>query len=119
MNNTIDYQELILMEPITLEGEYKTKTIWLNKMELNPGNSQKIYNHCDEGFDWGHSGDGSAQLSLAILLELTQNKRISMILHHIFKNECISTLPKSDFEIKINFGEWLNKHTNKNYMFPE
>jgi hypothetical protein len=119
MNKTIEYQDLISMEPVTLEGEYKTRTVWLNNRQLDPENSLKIYNHCEDGFDWGHSGDGSAQLALAILFELIQNKRISMILHHIFKNEYISTLPKSDFEIKINFGEWLNKHTNKKYMFPE
>ena len=91
----IEYQDLIMMEPISLKGDYETKMIWLNGKELNPEYSQKIYNHSAEGFDWSHTGDGSAQLALAILLELTQNKRISMILHHLFKNDCVSTFPKS------------------------
>jgi hypothetical protein len=119
MNKSIDYQDLIKMEPLKLKGNYKNRKIWLNDEELNPGDSLKIYNHNPKGFDWGQSDDGSAQLALAVLMELTQNKRISMILHHIFKNEIISTLPRADFEIEIDFGEWLNKHTNKNYMFPK
>ncbi len=119
MKKSVEYQDLIMMEPISLKGKYKKRTVLLNDNELNPAESQKIFKHSENGFDWGNSGDGSAQLALAILFKLTQNKRISMILHHIFKNEILSVLPKSDFEIKLNLGEWLNKHTNKNYMFPE
>jgi hypothetical protein len=119
MNNAKEYDDLIMMEPVKLRGDYGTKTVWLNDKELNPEFSQKIYNHSATGFDWSNTGAGCAQLALAILLELTQNKRISMILHHILKNECISTLPRSDFEVKIDIGEWLNKHTSKNYMFPD
>jgi|WetSurMetagenome_2_1015567.scaffolds.fasta_scaffold1177223_1 hypothetical protein len=117
MDEIKEYQGLIMMEPISLKGDYETKMIWLNGKELNPKYSQKIYNHSAEGFDWSNTVDGSAQLALAILLELTQNKRISMILHHLFKNDCVSTLPKCDFEINFDFGEWKNKHTNKNYIF--
>ena len=34
-----------------------------------------------------------------------------MTVYQLFRNR--------DFEINFDFGEWINKHTNKNYMFPE
>ncbi len=119
MDETRIYQDLIMMEPISIKGDFETKKVWLNGKELDPECSRKIYNHSAEGFDWSHAGNGSAQLALAVLMELTGNKRISMILHHLFKNECVSTLPKSDFEVKIDIGKWANKHISKNYMFPK
>ncbi len=119
MNKEKDYHNLITMESIILKGEYNTKIVWINDKELDPAYSQTIYNHSQDGFDWGNCGAGAAQLALAVLLYLTKNKKISMILHHIFKNEFISSSPQSDFEIKINAGEWFYKNLNKDATFSK
>ena len=36
MDELIEYQDLVMMEPISLKGDYETKMIWLNGKELNP-----------------------------------------------------------------------------------
>ncbi|MFH0977368.1 MAG: DUF6166 domain-containing protein [Spirochaetota bacterium] len=119
MKKIDEYHELIMMHPIELKGDYKSKRIWINDKELIPEFSRKLYNHSGDGFDWAHSGSGAAQLALAVLFELTNNKKISMILHHVFKNDYVKNLPPSDFKIKINMGNWFIKQLSKNYMFPE
>ena len=107
MEKNEEYHKLISTEPISIKGEYGTKNVWLNGKQLTPEHSQQIYKHSSNGFDWGHSGDGPSQLALAILLEVTKNKKVSLILHHLFKNDYMLYLPKSDFEISINIGNWL------------
>jgi hypothetical protein len=36
---------------------------------LDPGPSQRLFNHSPDGFEWGYGGSGPAQLSLAMLLD--------------------------------------------------
>ncbi len=119
MEDIKEYSKLIMMEPVALKGNYETKMVWINDKELTPEFSIEIYNHSADGFDWGYSGAGSAQLALAILLELTKNKKLSMILHHVFKNEYISTLSRSDFSVKIDIGEWFYKNIIRSYVLSE
>lgn len=107
------------MDPVTIKGEYDTRIIWLNGKELDPEYSLNIYSHSQEGYDWGHTGDGTAQLALAILLELTANKKISIILHHLFKTDFLSNLSKSDFEITVNAGDWFYKNLSAAWDFLE
>ena len=107
------YDLLTEIKSVTLKGDYNNKTVWLNDKVLSPEYSRKIYMHTADGFDWSNTGEGAAQLALAVLLELSNEKKVSMILHHVFKNECISVLPKSDFEVNINMGEWFSKHIGK------
>jgi hypothetical protein len=116
MITTNEYLLLTMVEPITLKGDYRTKTIWLNGIELNPSSSKTVYVHSESGFDWGHSEEGAAQLALAILLKLTNNRKLSMILHHAFKNDFISNLQKADFKKTINIGAWFYNNINMDYI---
>jgi len=54
-----------------LKGYYPNRTIWLDGKILWPKESQKVYNHSPDGFNWGYGGSGPAQLALAIILKLT------------------------------------------------
>ena len=114
MLQTQEFYKLISMKPIRLNGEFDVKRVWLNHEELSPESSKKIFNHSNNGFDWGNSGPGSAQLALAVLLELTNDKKISMILHHIFKNDYLTNLPKSNFDFVFNAGDWFYKNISRN-----
>lgn len=53
------------------EGKIDDVTGWrveVNGQRLDPGPSLAIANHSPDGFAWGYSGSGPAQLALAILL---------------------------------------------------
>ena len=86
----------------TLKGNFKTREIWLDGKKLNPGPSQKIWNHSPDGFSWGYGGSGPAQLALAIMLKFYE-KDIAVRNHQDFKETHIATLPQSDFDIIIDF----------------
>lgn len=85
-----------------LKGEISTRTVYLDGQYLSPKKSQKIYNHSPDGFAWGYSGSGPAQLALAILLELT-DKETALRIHQEFKRQLIAGLPQTDFETEFNF----------------
>ena len=112
MQNIKEKYDLKALERIKLRGDFATKTVWLNNKELSPEFCKSVYDHSSNGFNWGNSCPGSAQLALAILFELTDDKRTSMILHHVFKNEILVRLPASDFEIVVNLSDWLSKYIN-------
>jgi hypothetical protein len=54
--------------------------------------------HSPEGFSWGDSGSGSAQLALALLLELT-NEDLALLWYQEVKWQIIARLPQDDFLI--------------------
>jgi hypothetical protein len=116
MINKSEYQMLTSLKPITLEGDYITRTIRLNSFILDSESSKTVFINTKSGFDWGNSEEGSAQLALAILLNQTNDKKISMILYHAFKNDIILNLPESDFKKTINIGEWLYNNICKDYI---
>jgi len=57
---------------------------------LDPGPSQKLWNHSPDGFQWGYEGSGSGQLALALLLDVTNNPDLSVRLHQAFKRHFVA-----------------------------
>ncbi|MDP2729156.1 MAG: DUF6166 domain-containing protein [Dehalococcoidales bacterium] len=57
---------------------------------LSPKPSQKLFNHSPDGFQWGYGGSGPAQLSLALLLDVTGDDELSVRLHQSFKREFVA-----------------------------
>ena len=55
---------------MVIKGIGSTRRVFINEKELKPHRSQQIVNHSPDGFNWGYAGSGSAQLALAILLEI-------------------------------------------------
>lgn len=39
-----------------LTGKMETRQVWLDGKELDPAESQKIWNHSPDGFNWGYGG---------------------------------------------------------------
>ena len=60
------------------------------QVALDPVPSQKIWNHSPDGFQWGYGGSGSAQLALALLLDVTGDPELSVRLHQIFKRHFVA-----------------------------
>lgn len=56
---------------------------------VDPAPSQALYNH-SEGFEWGYSGSGPAQLALALLLDATRDKEVALKFHQEFKERFVA-----------------------------
>lgn len=86
---------------LKLKGNWNSRKIWLEGKELQPEESQKVFNHSPDGFNWGYGGSGPAQLALAICLtHLPKEEAIRR--YQEFKWNVITKLPQSDFEIEIS-----------------
>ncbi len=85
-----------------MRGEYASRRVWLDGVELLPGPSQKIWNHSPDGFNWGYGGSGPAQLALAVCFKLTRDRDMAVTLHQAFKRDIIAGLPQ-DFNIGFEF----------------
>jgi len=83
-----------------LKGDFKTKDVWLDNIKIDPIISQKVCNHSQDGFNWGYSDGGSAQLSLAILLEISDKER-AVENYQTFKQNVIALLPQENFETEF------------------
>lgn len=55
-----------------------------------------IRNHSPDGFAWGYSGSGPAQLALALLVSALNDKERALRLYQMFKSE---------FVAKLEYGE--------------
>lgn len=86
---------------IKLKGNWETKKVWLNGLELALEPSQKIRNHSPDGFNWGYGGSGPAQLSLAICLSLYGEKGSNPSCYQNFKWDHIEGLPQSNFDVEL------------------
>ena len=86
---------------VELDNEsYRTK--------LSLEKSLKIADHSPDGFQWGYSGSGPAQLAAAILYEITDDVELSRTYYELFKHDHVSqwndTFEISEFEVRI----WLS-----------
>ncbi|HUV53498.1 MAG TPA: DUF6166 domain-containing protein [Dehalococcoidia bacterium] len=85
------------------------------ELPLEP--SLKLYSHSPDGFQWGSQGSGCAQTALAILLDLTGDKALSVALHQEFKRHLIATASKRLVITEPTIRRWLqvvsNKETNQ------
>jgi hypothetical protein len=85
-----------------LIGLHKTKEIYLDGELLYIAPSQAIRHYADE-FDWGICTPGTAQLALAIILQLTGDYKG----YSKFKFEVLVGLPKNDsfdFEFDLDYS---------------
>ena len=71
------------------EGIARDRKVFVGGKELLPGYSQSVLNHSPCGYEWGYTGSGPAQLSLAILLVYLPTN-IAVELHQGFKEDIIS-----------------------------
>ena len=69
--------------------------------------SLQVVDHSPEGFQWGHSGRGSSQLSAAILYEVTGDVDMARQYYHIFLSDYVKGWGCS-FEInEFQVNRWL------------
>ncbi len=102
-----------------LRGNINTRTVFLNGKQLLPSESQKIYNHSPDGFNWGYGGSGPSQLSLAICFELTKDKELSSKIYQSFKWDFVSKLPRKNFDLQcfLDINKYLDKSNDSSQSF--
>jgi len=59
-------------------------------VELLPKASQDIINHSPDGFNFGYTGSGPAQLALALLLDVTGDRDLSCRYYQTFKEQFVA-----------------------------
>ena len=85
---------------VELDNERNTTILSLVK-------SLQVVDHSSEGFEWGHSGRGSSQLSAAILYEVTGDADIARQYYQIFLSDYVNGWGCS-FEInEFQVNRWL------------
>lgn len=84
-----------------LEGVWMTREVWLDGHKLMPWKSLKLVNHSPDGFNWGYSGSGPAQLALAILLVFLSDE-LALAQYQSFKEKLIAGLPHHDFKLEFS-----------------
>ena len=83
-----------------------TRCVYVDGERLLPDESQEVINHSPDGFEWGYSGSGPAQLALALLLRFT-DKETAIQFHQRFKHDFIQDLPRDVKEANIDVETWL------------
>ena len=86
---------------VELDNEsYRTK--------LSLEKSLKIADHSPDGFQWGYSGSGPAQLAAAILYEITDNPELTRTYYQLFKFDHVAKWEGLTFEISEDeVRSWL------------
>lgn len=107
-------QEFLLSLPtsVLIDGDYETREIYVAGKRLNPGPSQKVWNHSANGFNWGYGGSGPAQFALALLMKYVDSETAQKYYHQL-KFGFIATLPQSDFEGIYNLRQIMTDVLNK------
>ena len=86
--------------------------------DLDPKPSQEIINHSPNGFNWGYSGSGPAQLALGLLLDITQDRDVAKFLYHTFKNEVIAKIEHEEWQMYDHtIKAWIRKKVRGNAHF--
>lgn len=68
----------------------------------------ELRNHSPTGFAWGYAGSGPAQLSLALLAEVSQDDAMALDLYQAFKGDVISRKPSTTWSISEEYVRgWL------------
>lgn len=88
---------------------------------LEPGPSQKLWNHSPDGFNFGYAGSGPAQLALAILLHNCRRNKIgdadpaavALDAHQAFKFRFIATAEEGDCITDQEISDFLIEHQAK------
>jgi hypothetical protein len=81
-----------------IRGTWETGTVWIDDRELSPERSLRVRNHSPDGFSWGDNGSGSAQLALALLLELTRED-LALLWYQDVQSHIVARLVPDDFVI--------------------
>lgn len=83
--------------------------VYVDGEQLDPAESQAVFNHSPDGFSWGYGGSGPAQLALALLLHVGVDDEEAVRMHQAFKRDVVACWPQTDHETDLDIGEWIRR----------
>lgn len=96
-----------------LTGRMADRQVWIDEDRIDPTYSLEYVRHSPDGFNWGYSGSGPAQLAFAVLLAMF-GAEIAMAHYQEFKRVFIANLPPTNFAIDISeVNEWMRVQSQK------
>lgn len=98
----------LLPQDVLITGHYETRIVTVAGNQLLPERSQKLINHSPDGFSWGYTGSGPAQLALAILLQFMPAD-IAQNCYQVFKWNVVAKWPQSDFAERVNIRKEIKR----------
>ena len=107
---------------VRIEGTYGEwfDRVTLDGKELTPEASQQVRNHSPDGFAWGYSGSGPAQLALAILLAAGLRPDEAQQVYQRFKAQHIASLPdRSSFVLELDVKAWALQELGRRRSIEE
>ena len=72
-----------------------------------------IVNHSPTGFEWGYEGSGPAQLSFALLYDVTKDENFSFENYQNYKRDVVSRLDNSDWMLSTKEVEYWIEHLGR------
>jgi hypothetical protein len=109
----MDHMIHSLPSSVRITGSFNRGSISLDGKYLSPFESLGVIRHSADGFAWGYTGSGPAQLSLAILLHYTRDRDIAVHYHQEFKFQFVSRLPQRDIDETFNMKQIIVDMVNK------
>jgi hypothetical protein len=85
----------------------KDRRVTIDGVELDPKPSQKLVNHSPDGFSWGYSGSGPAQLALALLLHFS-TKDFALANYQQFKFDVVAGMTDRAYGSEI-VTDWIKR----------
>jgi hypothetical protein len=93
---------------VWFRGVYGSRVL-KDGLPLSPERSQAVFNHSPDGFEWGYSGSGPAQLALALLLEEGCTNREALNWHQEFKRQVIAPLEADTWRlVSSQIWNWID-----------
>ena len=87
--------------------------VTVNGAPINP--RWDLRNHSPDGFQWGYSGSGPAQLALAILADHLGDDERAIEFYQQFKRERIATIRENEWELTdAVISRWWADYASKN-----
>jgi hypothetical protein len=90
---------------IHILGDFSTRKVAVNGLTLRPEDSQKVRNHCPDGFLWGFGGAGPSQLALALLM-MWVDADTALRHYQDLTHGYIAGLPQKNIDVHINL-QWV------------
>jgi len=85
----------------------------INSSSLNP--HHEIVNHSPDGFEWGYSGSGPAQLAFALCYDaLDGDQERAVKVYQRFKDRVVSTLSRHGFQLNKTFVRLIIEQIENN-----
>lgn len=103
----------------TEKGVVKDLEVTRDGVHFSPALSRRVRNHSPDGFNWGYTGSGPAQLALALLLDVDDRPGVAVRLYQAFKAQVVAGWG-DEWEITADaVREWLARNWKEDPDEPQ